>query len=108
PLSLHDALPISEDEAKLARTIKKELEQHGYETDIALDGNEASGFFQKNNYDLILLDINLPHKNGMELCKEFRAKNKNIPIIMLTALGELDDKMEAFTHGADDYMVKPF
>ena len=64
--------------------------------------------FKQHNYSLIILDINLPYKNGLALCKEFRGVNKNIPIIMLTALGEIQDKMDAFNLGADDYVVKPF
>ncbi len=99
---------LAEDETKLAETIRKEMQQHDYHVEIAADGEKASELFAKNVFDLVLLDISLPKKNGMQLCEEFRKKNKNIPIIMLTALGELDDKMVAFSKGADDYIVKPF
>ena len=68
----------------------------------------AEKMFKQHNYSLVLLDINLPYKNGLALCKEFREFNSKVPIIMLTALGELKDKMDAFNLGADDYIVKPF
>lgn len=99
---------LAEDDSKLGRTIQAELEENGYPTDLAFDGKIAESLFKTNPYQLILLDINLPHKNGWELCKLIRSSNKDVPIIMLTALGELEDKMEAFKAGADDYLVKPF
>jgi two-component system copper resistance phosphate regulon response regulator CusR len=99
---------LVEDDPKLGRTIQEELVSNGFETDLAYDGKVAEAFFFSQEYELILLDINLPYKNGWELCKLFRQHNSNIPIIMLTALGELQDKMEAFNAGADDFMVKPF
>ena len=99
---------LAEDEAKLSFVIQEELNNHGYKTDVAYDGQVAEKLFSQHQYSLVLLDINLPYKNGLALCKEFRAANKNIPIIMLTALGELQDKIDAFGYGADDYIVKPF
>ena len=75
---------------------------------MAYDGLVAEKLFQQHNYSLVLLDVNLPYKNGLALCKEFREINKSLPIIMLTALGEIQDKMDAFNLGADDYIVKPF
>ncbi len=99
---------LVEDEVKLGKVIKEELTRNGYATDLAIDGLEASRMFGLHTYSLILLDINLPYKNGFVLCKEFRALNKNIPIIMLSAAGEIHDKVEAFNIGADDYIVKPF
>src|SRR6476469_5896660 len=99
---------LAEDEPKLSQVIQEELTRKGYTTDVAYDGQVAEKLFSENTYALILLDINLPYKNGLALCKEFRAKNANIPIIMLTALGEIQDKVDAFNLGADDYMVKPF
>lgn len=101
-------LLLAEDEPKLGLLIKEELEKQKYKIDLAYDGQIAERLFKQNKYDLIILDINLPYKNGLILCKEFRAANKNIPIIMLTALGQIDDKVTAFEYGADDYMVKPF
>ena len=99
---------LAEDEPKLGQIIQEELTRQGYQTDVAYDGLVAETLFQQHNYALILLDVNLPYKNGLALCKEFREAKKNVPIIMLTALGEIQDKMDAFNLGADDYIVKPF
>ena len=99
---------LVEDEIKLSKVIQEELIRHGYETDVAADGLEASRLFSQQVYSLVLLDINLPFKNGFALCKEFRELRKEIPIIMLSAAGEIHDKVEAFNLGADDYIVKPF
>jgi DNA-binding response OmpR family regulator len=99
---------LAEDEPKLGQVIQEELTQKGYQTDVAFDGQIAEKLFNQHNYSLILLDVNLPYKNGLALCKEFRETKKDVPIIMLTALGEIQDKMDAFDFGADDYIVKPF
>jgi DNA-binding response OmpR family regulator len=99
---------LAEDEPKLSHIIQEELTQKGYHTDVAYDGLVAEKLFDQHNYSLVLLDINLPYKNGLALCKEFRQLKKDVPIIMLTALGEIQDKMDAFDFGADDYIVKPF
>ncbi len=99
---------LAEDESKLAQVIKDELSHHNLKVDIALNGNEATTLFAQNSYALIILDINLPFKNGIQVCKEIREKNKKIPILMLTAIGQVQDKVIAFDAGADDYIVKPF
>jgi two-component system copper resistance phosphate regulon response regulator CusR len=99
---------LAEDEPKLGQIIQEELTRQGYPTDVAYDGLVAEKLFQQHHYSLVLLDVNLPYKNGLALCKEFRQLKNNIPIIMLTALGEIQDKMDAFNLGADDYIVKPF
>ncbi len=99
---------LAEDEPKLGQIIQEELTLQGYTTDVAYDGLVAEKLFQQHNYSLVLLDVNLPYKNGLALCKEFRESKKGIPIIMLTALGEIQDKIDAFNFGADDYIVKPF
>lgn len=99
---------LCEDEPKLCKVIKDQLDQKGYLTDCALDGKMAQIFFEQDKYSLAIIDINLPLKSGLELCKEFRLINKNIPIIMLTALGDIDTKIESFNLGADDYIIKPF
>jgi DNA-binding response OmpR family regulator len=99
---------LAEDEPKLGQVIQEELIQQGFYTDVAYDGLVAEKLFQQHSYSLVLLDVNLPYRNGLALCKEFREIKKNIPIIMLTALGEINDKMDAFNLGADDYIVKPF
>ncbi len=99
---------LVEDEPKLSAVIKEELDRKGYDTVVAKDGKEAEILFNATNYSLILLDVSLPHKSGLVLCKQFRGYDKKVPIIMLTALGEIHDKVKAFAIGADDYIVKPF
>lgn len=104
----NERILLVEDEVKLAKVVQEELLRHGYPTDIAADGLEATRMFSLQPYSLVLLDVNLPHKNGFVLINEFRQISKKIPIIMLTAAGEIHDKVEAFNLGADDYIVKPF
>ena len=99
---------LIEDEPKLSQVIKEELDRKGFETTVALNGKDGEDFFNKHNYSLILMDVNLPYKSGLTLCKQFRATDKKVPIIMLTAIGEIHDKVKAFSVGADDYVVKPF
>ena len=74
---------LVEDEVKLGQVIMEQLTLHGYPTDVAIDGLEATKLFNQYTYSLVLLDINLPYKNGFVLCKEFREQNKKIPIIIL-------------------------
>ncbi len=104
----NERILLVEDEVKLAKVIQEELLRHGYLADIASDGLEATEMFSRHPYSLVLLDVNLPHKNGMILVNEFRQTSNKIPIIMLTAAGEIHDKVQAFNLGADDYIVKPF
>jgi DNA-binding response OmpR family regulator len=99
---------LVEDETKLGQIIRDELKRQGYLVDLAVDGREAESFFKSKTYSIILLDVNLPYKSGLELCKDFRAANKTVPIVMLTAIGQIQDKVEAFELGAHDYLVKPF
>ena len=99
---------LAEDEAKLAKAIQAELTRVGYEVDVADNGLQADKMFMENDYSMALLDINLPGKNGMALCSDFRKRSANMPIVMLTAVGEIHDKVAAFNIGADDYLVKPF
>lgn len=99
---------IVEDHVKMADSISKGLEENGYKTDVAYDGFIGKRMFDSNEYNLIVLDINLPLLNGYELCAEIRKKDPQIPVIMLTALGSTDDKLLGFEKGADDYIVKPF
>ncbi|MCU0323434.1 MAG: response regulator transcription factor [Chitinophagaceae bacterium] len=99
---------LAEDETKLAKAIQAELTRVGYEVDVAENGLLADKMFMENDYSLALLDINLPGKNGMVLCSDFRKRSANMPIVMLTAVGEIHDKVAAFNIGADDYLVKPF
>lgn len=99
---------LVEDDPRLGKTICAELERNEFGVHHAFDGEIAKRLFSQEQIDIVLLDINIPYINGFDLCKTFRLQNPGIPIIMLTALGELDDKIKAFTSGADDYLVKPF
>jgi two-component system, OmpR family, copper resistance phosphate regulon response regulator CusR len=99
---------IVEDEKKIADSLKKGLEELSYEVTVAYDGTMGDKMFEQQKYDLVILDINLPGINGIELCKIIRQKNKSVPVLMLTTFGSVPDKVEGFDAGADDYMVKPF
>ena len=99
---------IIEDNQKLAGYIKKALEQKSYSVDCVYDGEIGEKRAIFGEYDLLILDIMLPKKDGFSVCKNLREKNINLPIIMLTARGELDDKVVGLDCGADDYLVKPF
>ena len=98
---------LIEDEAKLARFVELELKYEGYEVTVCHDGREGFDEFQKNQYNLILLDLMLPGLNGIEICRRIR-KSSDIPIIMLTAKDEVIDKVAGLDSGADDYVTKPF
>ncbi|MFN8345013.1 MAG: response regulator transcription factor [Spirosomataceae bacterium] len=99
---------IVEDEPKLAGFVKKGLEEQAWEVDVAYDGQMGSSLALSNPYDVIILDINLPKINGFQLATYLRNENIRTPILMLTALGTLGDKLAGFEAGADDYLVKPF
>ena len=99
---------VVDDEEKLVEPIKDRLEQEGYAVDYALDG--LDGFYQAKSgiYDLIILDVMLPYKDGFTVLSELRKDNVKTPIIMLTAKTTLEDKLAGFQNGADDYLSKPF
>lgn len=99
---------IVEDEKKIADSLQKGLAELGYQVNIAYDGKMGEKMFAQQKYDLVILDINLPGINGLELCGLIRQQNKQVPILMLTTFGSISDKIEGFDAGADDYMVKPF
>ncbi|HAK77204.1 MAG TPA: DNA-binding response regulator [Runella sp.] len=99
---------LVEDEDRLASFIRKGISAEGYEVEVAYDGRIGLSLFRKNSYDIILLDVNLPHINGFELCQLIRADNESVPVLMLTALDSLADKADGFNAGADDYLAKPF
>lgn len=99
---------IIEDEQRIAEMIKKGLEEQGFQTMVAFDGEMGRRLFLSRNFDLTIMDIILPKINGLDLCKELRALRPEHPILMLTALGTTDDKVEGFDAGANDYLVKPF
>ena len=99
---------LVEDERKIADSLKKGLSENQYEVEVAYDGLMGKKLFNSYPFDLAILDINLPGLNGYELCKEIRSHNQQIPVMMLTALNAIDDKIEGFDAGADDYIIKPF
>ena len=99
---------IVEDEKRVADLLKIGLEENGYQTMVAYDGAMGLRLFQSNVFQLVISDIILPKLDGFELCREIRKLNEKIPVLMLTALGSADDKLDGFDAGADDYMVKPF
>lgn len=101
-------LLLVEDEQKIADTLKMGLTENGYSVDAAYDGNIGWKLYQQKDFNLVILDLNLPGMNGYELCKSIRAHNASIPIIMLTALNSLENKIEGYDAGADDYILKPF
>jgi two-component system, OmpR family, copper resistance phosphate regulon response regulator CusR len=99
---------LVEDEQKIADALKQGLSENGYSVEVAYDGKIGLKIFETYPFNLIVLDINLPGINGFELCKKIRKANAQIPIIMLTALTSLNDKIEGYDAGADDYVIKPF
>ena len=99
---------IMEDEKRVADLLKIGLEENGYQTMVAYDGAMGLRLFQSNVFQLVISDIILPKLDGFELCREIRKLNEKVPVLMLTALGSADDKLDGFDAGADDYMVKPF
>jgi DNA-binding response OmpR family regulator len=99
---------IVEDERKIADTLKLGLEENGFYVEVAYDGKIGHQLIVTHRYDLIILDINLPGMNGYDLCKAIRYRDPDMLVIMLTSMSSLDDKVEGYDAGADDYMVKPF
>jgi two-component system copper resistance phosphate regulon response regulator CusR len=99
---------LIEDEPKLSASISMFLEEHGFAVDVATDGAVGKHLGSNKGYDLILMDINLPYLDGYQVSREIRAVFPNVPIIMITAYGAIDQKLAGFDAGADDYMVKPF
>jgi DNA-binding response OmpR family regulator len=99
---------VIEDNQRVAELILRGLEEHGFIPTIAYDGHSGKKLALSNQYDLIITDIILPKLDGLDLCKEIRLVKPDLPIIMLTALGTTDDKVEGFDAGADDYLTKPF
>ena len=99
---------VVEDEKKVASFIKKGLEEEYYSVDIALDGKEGSKLAVTEEYDLIILDIMLPYKDGITILKEIRLEKINTPVLMLTAKDGIADKVLGLDSGSDDYLAKPF
>lgn len=99
---------IVEDELKIATSIKKGFEQESWICDVAFDGLDGYDLAVFESYDVIVLDLMLPNKDGLSFAKDLRKENIHTPILMLTAKGEIDDKVLGLNSGADDYLVKPF
>lgn len=99
---------LVEDEERVSAVTKKALEENHHIVDIVTDGAQAVKKFHIKPYDLVILDIMLPYLTGIEVCRHIRQKNKTVPILMLTALNSVDDKVKGLNIGADDYLVKPF
>ena len=99
---------VVEDEQKINRTICQALREESYAVDAAYDGEEGEQLADLNDYDLIILDIMLPKKDGLEVCTEIRHRGNPTPILLLTAKDSYEDRVQGLDSGADDYLVKPF
>jgi len=99
---------VVEDEKKLASFIRRGLKENKYAVDLAENGDKGLFMAEVNPYDLIILDIMLPGRDGISICRELRKKNNNVPILMLTARDDVKDKITGLDSGADDYLTKPF
>ncbi|MDX2282497.1 MAG: response regulator transcription factor [Saprospiraceae bacterium] len=99
---------VIEDEIKTLQSVRQGLEEHGWTVDIAYDGETGLRLGAQNAYDVISSDIIVPGINGLELCRSLRKKGIQTPVLILSALGELEDKITGLEAGADDYLTKPF
>ncbi len=99
---------VVEDEHRIASSIKKGLEMERFVVDVAYDGIEGFDLASTEDYDCIFLDLMLPGMDGLEICRRLREEEVHTPVLILTAKGELDDKIKGFETGADDYLTKPF
>ena len=99
---------VVEDEPRMASVIARGLREQSYAVDVALDGDDGLYQCSINDYDLIVLDVLLPQRDGFEVCRELRARGTATPVLMLTARAAVDDRITGFEAGADDYLTKPF
>ncbi len=99
---------VVEDEERVAHFIQKGLREEGHAVDTAADGEDGGFLAEVNDYDLVILDIMLPKKNGIMVCREMRDRGINTPVLMLTARDSVEDRVRGLDAGADDYLVKPF
>jgi len=99
---------VVEDEQRVAQFIQKGLKEEGHAVDCAYDGEEGGFLAEVNEYDLIILDLMLPKKNGLTVCSEIRERGVSTPVLMLTARDAVQDKVRGLDAGADDYLTKPF
>ncbi len=101
-------LLIAEDDLSLGQSIKKGLEEQHYAVDLVMDGQEALTMSQLISYDLVILDVMLPHIDGFEVCKRLRKRGLTMPILFLTARGDVESRVTGLDLGGDDYLIKPF
>jgi len=99
---------IVEDDHRIAASIKKGLEQEKYAIDVSYDGEDGYDLASSENYDLLILDLMLPKIDGMQICRQIRQGNNDVPILILTAKSQVEDKVSGLNCGADDYLTKPF
>jgi DNA-binding response OmpR family regulator len=99
---------VAEDEKKIAGFVRKALEEQGYSVDVAGDGDEAYAFATTQSYDLLVLDIMLPGRDGLSVLRSLREQHNTVPVIVLTARSALEERLEGLNLGADDYLTKPF
>ena len=99
---------LVEDDTRIARFVAKGLREQSYAVDVNGDGEEALYQSEINNYDIVILDVMIPGKDGFEVCRELRKAGKRMPILMLTAKDAVEDRIRGLDHGADDYLTKPF
>lgn len=99
---------IVEDEKKIADTLQVGLIENGYQVQVAYDGGMGLHHYTTGHFNLLILDINLPGISGIEICKKVRQQDSSLPVMMLTSMGTLADKIDGYNVGADDYLVKPF
>lgn len=99
---------VVEDERRLAQVVRRVLEEEGHTVDTAYDGEEGLSMGLEGNHDVIVLDIMLPHMDGLEVCRALRSNKIDVPVILLTALDSVDDRVRGLDAGADDYLPKPF
>ncbi len=99
---------VAEDDPSLAEALMRSLRQAGYAVDCAKNGEEADAALEVNEFDVLILDIGLPKKSGLEVLRRLRARNSKVPVLILTARGSLNDRVTGLDAGADDYLAKPF
>ncbi len=99
---------VVEDEHKIAHSLKKGLEQESHAVDVVYDGKSGLDYALSEEYDLVILDRMLPQLDGVEVCRKLREQKNHIPVLLLTAKGQVDDRVEGLDAGADDYLIKPF
>jgi len=108
PLVAEARILLVDDEPGLRRTLSDRLRKEGYAVDSAVNGAIALDLARKSHYDIIILDLNLPAKDGLQVCQELRREGQNVAVLMLTARDSMADKITGLKSGADDYMTKPF